>query len=164
MNVEKSKLQKNTQKFRKTKKGVLTNSYSKQRNRRNVYYSLSELHGKFLNDKKFERIYNEWVKSGYNKNKKPVIDRINCKKDYSLDNVQILNFEENRYKQRMELKFLRAKKVYSFLNGKFYKTYNSVSEASKMSGVSQGNISSCLNKKRKSAGGFEWSYENKEGE
>jgi hypothetical protein len=148
-----------TQKFRKTKKGILTNLYSKQKNRKEVKYSLKELHGKFLQDKRFDRLFNEWVLSNYSKNKVPTVDRINCKKGYTLENIQCLTWEENRYKQRMETNIFRAKKIISIKNDIIVE-YNSVSDAVRKTGLMQGNISSCLTNKRKTCGGYEWKYKN----
>ena len=156
------KLLKNTQDYRKTPKGILTNSYGKQRDRRNVKYTLNQLHSKFLNDRRFLRLVDEWVKSGFNKQLKPTIDRINCMKDYTLNNIQILTWAENRYKQRFELKRIRARDVYMLLDNKIIQIFKSVSNAVRITGLSQSNISSCLNGRRRTCGGYEWSYENPE--
>ena len=40
----------------------------------------------------------------------------------------------------------------------FIKTFRSISEAARETGISQPNISSCLAGKTKSAGGFHWKY------
>lgn len=47
------------------------------------------------------------------------------------------------------------------LNGTYLKTFNSINEASKYTGVSQGNISSCINGKRLTAGNFIWKLSRK---
>jgi hypothetical protein len=147
-----------TRKFRKTKKGVLTNSYGHQKQRRNVEYTLKELHEKFLHDKKFNRIYEEWVNSGYDLQFKPTIDRINCKKTYTIENIQILSWSENRYKQRMELKLIRAKPIAMLKGDVVVEKFKSVSDAVRKTGLSQGNISSCLTGKRKTCDGYMWRY------
>ena len=102
-----------TQKYRRTKKGVLTNTYSHQKSRKKVYYTLKELHKRFFSDKKFDRVFNEWRKSGYDKQHKPTIDRINYKEPYIFRNIHCLSWAENRYKQRMEIKDMRARAVYN---------------------------------------------------
>lgn len=146
------------EKYRKTKKGILTNIYSSQKNRRLVSYSLTELHTKFLTDVKFDRLFNEWIKSKYNKDKKPTIDRINCKLNYTLENIQCITWADNRYKQRMECNIFRAKKIAKYKNGILIETYKSVSDAVRKTGLMQGNISSCLTGKRNTCGGFQWKY------
>lgn len=148
------------EKFRKTKKGILTNSYSKQKTRYNVTYTLSELHSLFLNDKKFDRLFKEWVKSNYNKEFKPTVDRINCKIGYNIDNIQCLSWKDNRYKQRMETNIFRAKEIICLKNGQVVGFYKSVSDAVRKTGIMQGNISSCLTGKRKTCGGYMWQYKN----
>ena len=160
--MEKSKLLENTQKYRRTKKGILTNSYSKQKSRNTVEYSLTELHDKFMFDDKFNRIYKEWKNKGYKKELKPTIDRINCRLCYTLSNIHALTWKENRYKQRMELKLLRARPIVAVVDGEEKYKFKSVSQAVKETGINQGNISSCLTGKRKKAGGFNWFYEKPE--
>lgn len=45
--------------------------------------------------------------------------------------------------------------------GKFIQSYNSIIEAEHITGIANENISACLNGKRQSAGGFQWSKEHK---
>lgn len=52
------------------------------------------------------------------------------------------------------------KKVYQYnLNGSFIKEYESVTLASKMTNILVTDISQCCNDKKKSAGGYQWSFE-----
>lgn len=150
-------------KYRRSKKGLLTNTYNKQKERSRIKkiplpsYSLKELHDKFLDDKKFNRIYNEWIKNNYHKQFKPSIDRINYKKPYTLRNIQILSWAENRFKQTMERRS-RKGKVAQMLGDKIIKTYNSQRIVVKETGLSQSNISMVLNGKREYCGGYKWKY------
>ena len=98
-------------KYRKSKTGVLHNSYYKQKGRRKVDYSVNELINKFIDDKRYNRLYNEWVKSGFNQKLRPIVDRIDCRKNYTLSNIHILTRYENGYKQKMENKLLGVKPV-----------------------------------------------------
>lgn len=148
----------NIQRYRKTKKGVLTNIYHHQKSRNVVEYSLKEFQDKFINDKSFERLYNEWVKHNYNIQYKPTIDRIDCFGTYNFKNIHWLSWADNRYKQRMELKKIRAKKVLMLKDGEIVKEFNSQREAVIKTKLSQGNLSSCLNGRRKYCGGYEWKY------
>ncbi len=163
MKTQKNKLE-NTQNYRKSKKGVITNIYAHQLSRSRERwldypeYSLRELQDVYLNDIKFNRIYNEWIKSGYTKEMKPSIDRINNKKWYSLDNIQILTWKDNRYKQSMERRCRNWRVIWIWyweIN-----TYKSQREAVKITWISQANISSVLNWNRKTAWGYKWIYEN----
>lgn len=153
---------KNTQKYRKTKKGVLTNIYNHCKNRKKINFTLKEFHEKYMNDIVFVRLYNEWIKHNFDIQYKPTIDRIDCLKDYSFDNIHWLSWKDNRYKQRMEFKRIRAKKNLMMKDDIIIKKFNSQREAVIKTGLSQANISSCLNGKRKHCGGYKWIYENPE--
>lgn len=151
----------NTQKYRKTKKGVLTNMYRHMVSRNSVDFNLIEFQNRFLDDRKFNRLYNEWVKSNHQKQFKPSLDRINSSKGYTIRNTQMLNWAENRYKAVMERR-CRKGAVIQLLGNKIIKKFKSQREAVLKTGISQGCISEVLNNKRKTAGGYNWEYKNKE--
>ena len=153
------------EKYRKTPKGVLTNMYHHQKTRNvkngfgEIGYSLKWLHNRFLNDEKYNRLFAEWVKSGYRKAKKPTIDRINHKKGYTKDNIHMLSWSENRFKQTMERRS-RKGKVYQILNGIVVKVWSSQREAYRKLNLQQSMLSMALTGKCKTAYGYEWKYEN----
>ena len=155
-----SKLLENTRNWRKTKRGVVTNLFSKMKCRHPVEFDLEWLH-KFSDCKKFNRLFNEWVKSGYRKEFKQTIDRILNKKGYLKKNVQWLTWSENRYKQTMERR-CRKGPIIQMQGERIIKTHRSQRQAVIDTGIAQGNISNCLNGKRSTAGGYNWVYENKE--
>ncbi len=156
-----------TRRFRRTPKGVLTNIYHKQieRSRLRGYvlpdYSLVELHDRFLADQKFLRLFNEWVRGKYSKHLKPSIDRINHNKPYTTQNIQIMTWGENRFKETMERR-CRKGAVLQSKDGELVARYRSQREATKLTGLHQGNLSSALNGKRKKVSGYTWEYENPE--
>ena len=148
-----------TRRYRKTKKGILTNSYNHQKRRLKVDYTLKELHLKFLEDRKFNRLFNEWIKSKYDKQFRPSIDRINSKKHYTLKNIHMLTWAENRFKQTMERRS-RKGKVCQIFGNEVIKIFKSQREAVKKTGLNQSGISNCLTNKRKYCGGYKWEYLN----
>lgn len=145
-----------TKKFRKTKKGLLTNLYGKMKVRKGVDFTLSEFHD-FAVCKKFDRLYDEWVKSNYHKQKKPSIDRISNKKPYTFSNMHWLTWAENRYKQSMEMSAGKGK-VLQLLCGEIVNEYKSQRHAVAQTGLCQSGISSALTGRYKYCGGYEWKY------
>ena len=153
------------EKYRKTPKGVLTNIYHHQKTRNikngfgEIGYSLKWLHDRFLNDEKYNRLFAEWVKSGYSKAKKPTIDRLNHKKGYQKDNIHLLSWSDNRFKQIMERRS-RKGAVLQKLNGKIVKVWKSQREAWRKLHLQQSMLSQALTGKSKTAYGFTWEYAN----
>lgn len=121
-------------------------------------YSLNWLHDRFLNDTKFKRLYVEWVKSGYDKWKKPSIDRINRLKPYTKDNIQLLSWADNRAKENNERKS-RKGKVIQYKNGIEVARYASQKQLVKQTGFTQGAVSDVLNGKRNHYKGYTFKYE-----
>jgi hypothetical protein len=128
--------------------------------RHEVDFELEWLH-EFALSKRFDRLFNEWVKSGYRKEFKPSIDRILNKKGYLKLNVQWLTWSENRYKQTMERR-CRKGKVIQMQGDKVVKVHRSQRQAVIDTGISQSNISACLNGRRFTASGYNWVYQHPE--
>lgn len=154
-----------TEKYRKTPKGVLTNLHNKMKERsikRGMDmpdFTLIEFHSKYLNDTKFNRLFVEWELSGYQKNKKPSVDRINNKLPYTLRNINFMTWGDNRFKQSMER---RVRGKYNSLmkkDGVLINVFKSVRDAVRKTGLNQSGISCCLVKKYKHTGGFEFEYD-----
>jgi len=158
--VMNSKLLENTRRFRKTKRGLVTNLYGKLKTRHPVEFDMEWLHD-FADCKKFNRLYNEWVKSNYRKEFKPSIDRISNKKGYEISNVHWLTWSENRYKQTMERR-CRKGEVIQMQGDKVIKVHKSQRLAVMSTGIAQSCISACLNGRRQTAGGYGWTYQNPE--
>lgn len=103
-------------------------------------------------------MYKEWIDSGYKKEKKPSIDRINYKLPYTLKNIHMISWGDNRYKQSMERR-KRGKSIIMKKNDIYVCRFESVREAVKKTGFNQSGISSCLSKKYKSTFGHQFEYE-----
>lgn len=157
--------------YSRTKEGLLTKIYSGQKTNSKVRgnnppsYS-KEVLGKWLFEHPdFEKIYNDWVISGYDSNLTPSIDRLNDNEGYSFDNIQLMTWEENKEKGHKDRKSGANNKVGKKVIG--IKTsdnssleFHSISDASRKTGINRSNINGCcLNKKGfDSAGGYYWKY------
>lgn len=159
---------KNDAKYYKTKKGVIRVIYktqifsSKKRNHVLPLYTKDELREwLFLNG--FEKLYQNWVKSGYKKYQKPSVDRLDDYKPYSLDNIRLVTWQENEDKSHFDLKNAlsksgeQCKPVLQFdLEGNFIREFISHNEAQRQTNIFQ--IYNVCNGKNKTAGGFKLEY------
>ena len=150
--------------FARTPRGVLCCMYHNQikrgiaRGYGRPTYSLDWLYSRFLDDVKYNRLYSEWVKSGFKKERKPSIDRISRNKPYTPENVQILTWAENRFKQNTERRS-RKGKVLQLKDGTVISTFLSQRDAVGKTGISQSRLSRALLGGRTLLG-FEWKYLN----
>ena len=119
------------------------------------------------NFEKFSELFSNWIKSEFNTDLCPSIDRIDPYKGYTFDNMQLLTWKENNIKGHNEKKnssveqMLKStrKRVQKFLlDGKFIEEYISLSEAARQNNISSACICECCKGKRKSAKGFRWKY------
>lgn len=149
-----------TKKYQRTPKGVLNTIYRNQKTKQKrkgikVNYTYEEFKNRYLKDKKYLELYNNWVKSGYLSDYKPSFDRIDNTKDYSFNNLQIITWKENNLKGRTEC----YKKVNMYdLNDNYIKTYNSIIEASLDNNLYHSNITACCKGKLHKTGGYKWKY------
>jgi len=158
-------------KNKKTKQGVITDIYGKQkansreRGHPQPSYSNKQLSEWLLKDWLFNLLYNNWANCGYKEKLKPSVDRLDDKKHYTLDNIQIMTWEENRKKacfhKRIGLLGTSSKRkpvaMYT-KEKKFIKSFMSTIEASRQTGVQRKSISMVCRGKFKFAGGFVWKY------
>ena len=108
----------------------------------------------------FNEIYNNWVDSGYKKEYIPSVDRIDDYKPYTIDNIQLLTWRENRIKSHNDqvngVNTKHVKEVMRIKNGETV-TYYSIAEASRRNNVCKSGISNVISGRAKTCGGFEWS-------
>ena len=81
----------------------------------------------------------------------PSIDRIDCKKNYTLINCRFIERWENSVREKRK-PIIGTLKVFS-------KIYPSISEASRRTKINAANIWGNLSGKRKSAGGYVWKFQ-----
>lgn len=153
--------------WRRTKKGLIavcfnmqSKRYKREPNIGIPTYTLEELREWALAQSVFHELFNDWVKSNYNKDLKPSFDRIDDYQGYSLSNLQITTWKENFERQPKERK--------AGINNKINKTvvredgveYHSSSEASRQMGLGRSRISNAIRLGER-AGGYYWHYKNR---
>jgi len=156
-------------KYYRTLKGKITSIYfsqrntCKNRNRKLPEYSLEDFRKWCMGNEKFMHLYNNWVKSDFDKNLAPSIDRLDDYKTYSFDNVQVLTWSENCNKQYSDringINNKKSKAIMCFSkDNKLLKEYYSISEAQRDTGICKSNIIGCAKGERNTAGGLKWKY------
>ena len=94
--------------YDRTQKGVIRVIYktqirnSKARNMDLPDYTKEQLK-EWLYNNNFEKLYKEWVDSGFETMMKPSVDRLDDFKPYSLENIRLITWKENRKKQNMDI-------------------------------------------------------------
>lgn len=150
-----------------TEKGVVRVIYKTQvKNSRDrghglLPYSKNEI-AKWMYANGFKYLYDEWVLSGYKKDKKPSIDRIDDLFGYSLDNIRLVTWFENRHHQYLDIingagtGGKRCKAVNKFdLNKSLISTYVSYWSAVRDIGYS---LEHQIKNNVKCRNGFYWAY------
>lgn len=162
---------KTTQLYQHTKDGLITKIYSHQRqsSRKRKHklpsYSLQELRNWCFSQEVFHKLYNDWENSGYNKKLRPSCDRIDNSKNYSLDQLCLMTWQDNHLKASIDMKSGRLISGNPYksveqrnLNGQIIGIYISTQEASRLTGVYQSGISRVCLGQRNQAGGFLWNF------
>lgn len=156
-------------KYARTKAGLIKYIYKRQTNsckrlgRELPKYTLIELE-KWINiQDNFDVLLSNWEESGYEKSKVPSIDRLDDYLPYSLDNIRLVSFKENRdsyyqdAKNGVNIKTSKSVKGVNTSSGKVVYFY-SISEAGRKLNISASNIAQVCQKYRETAGGYKWSY------
>lgn len=130
-----------------TEKGVIRVIYKTQkRNQKNrghgdLPYTKIEL-AKWLYSNKFKVMFDEWAESGYKKDKKPSVDRVDSNKGYSFCNIKLVTWLDNRNLQYDDIKLgrgsggKRCKPVAKIIGNKIIAEYVSYSSALRDMGYS----------------------------
>ena len=69
---------------------------------------------------------------------------------WTYEGVEVNKYEKTTHSEKNILQFTK--------NGEFLCEYNSLTYATKITGISRTNISNCLRNRSKSAGGYHWKY------
>jgi len=160
----------NKNNYDKTEKGVVRVLYkaqkssSKKRGHKAPTYTKQELKD-WLYKNNFKNLYNIWVDSGYKKNLKPSCDRLNDFKGYSLDNIQLVTWKENKDKQVEDVLLARstsgkrcvAVNKYAIDTKELICTYISMASAARELGICVQSVCNGCKNPEKPVCGFLWS-------
>ena len=113
----------------------------------------------------FEKLYQDWVNSGFKKDKSPSVNRLDNYKSYVFNNLELVTWYENNQKGNIDRKNgtfkVNHKPVLQFdLDYNFIAEYVSINEASRINKINDYTITLVCKKIRKTAGGYIWKYKN----
>ena len=158
-----------SRKKNKTKRWLATHIYhhqiqsSKKRGHSPPSYDKDELYDWLLAEPMFDKLYDDWVNSGFNTKLYPSVDRVEDDKPYSMSNIQLMTFKENHEKgviDRINNPDHGSNKAVSqwTMDGIFVDTFESAAVAGRETGISITGIRSTRAGTRNSAGGYVWTY------
>lgn len=148
-------------KYKRSRRGVLTIMYHKMASRHPITFTRREFQDRYYADIKYNRLINAWERSGFQKNLKPSVDRINPKLPYTLANINMLTWAENRFKQAKTDGKLKGRRppVLVFKDGVQIGRYRSQADLIKKLGLEQANVSAVLRGKRRFIASYTLCYE-----
>lgn len=130
-------------------------------------YTLEEFKKWAFAQPAFDELYHNWVDSNYDINLRPSADRLDDYKPYSLTNLQLITFRENRlagvrsekaHEAYEIVNSLQGLKLYQYsLDGALIASYKSSYVASSVTGIDSSSITKCCRAEQRTAGGFKWS-------
>ena len=156
-------------KYRHTKKGLVTKIYghqkdcSKKREMNLPSYSKQELTSWLFSQDLFHELYDDWKASGYKKAVVPSVNRLDDYKSYTLDNINLMTWQENKERGRNDrlngVNNKASKAVLQFsIGGEFIKEYHSISQATRELRNRCNHICECCKGILNSSGGYKWQY------
>ena len=156
-------------KYSRTIKGLISKIYSHQKStsKRRLHdmpnYTIQDLSNFILSQDNFEELYNNWVKSKYQKDLRPSINRLDNLKGYSFDNIELITWRENYMKDIDRNRKLAVKSnmrpILQFTRkGKFINGYESIMSAGRNTKINPSQILQVCKNFRKTAGNYIWKY------
>lgn len=132
---------------------------SKKRGHNPPNYTRKELKQWMITNPSYKLLHDEWVASGYKKEYAPSIDRIHITRGYTIDNIQLMTWEENRKKGHLERKTdnricYRVKQI--DMQGNTISTFPSMRQAARDTNIDRDTIRGCIAGEYKQAGGYLW--------
>ena len=159
------------EKLRCTKHGVALKLYDSQmqrckRRKSNVpTYTKMEFKKWIMDQYEFHEIYDNWIMRGMKKEDVPSIDRKDDNLSYTIDNIQVMRWEDNDIKgsndhKSGKIRYDQKKVIQYTTDGEYIAEYHAINEAERQTGINHANIVSCCKKRKRysHAGGFIWRY------
>jgi len=155
--------------FYRTELGLVTQMVNNQkecsigRNHDLPDYTKAELTA-WLYSNNYLLIHSIWKESGYLKDLKPSVDRLDSTAKYSLANIRLVTWADNNdaaYKERKsgKRKTRQNTPISQFTEGGvFIKDYPSIANAARENKFCRTNINSCVRGAREIAHGYRWKY------
>ncbi len=155
--------------YNKTREGLAANIYGSQRSSSKARchdipnYSNSELKEWLFSQSNFEVLFQNWIDSDYDAMLSPSVDRLDDYKPYTFDNIRLITWKANKDKGHADRKNgvnnkMSKAVVQKTKSGKFVAEHYSTHQASRTTGIHQGNISQCCTGKRSFAGNYVWNH------
>lgn len=146
----------------RTKDGLIADIYNGQRKRNKVTYSLVEFKEWIYSQMRFHELFDIWKNKEYDMMLIPSVDRKNPNQCYSLGNIQLLTWQENKYKgyedRKSGLDLRNTRKVKYYIDGIEVAQFASIMIASRELNIKRENIKNSLIKGHKEGGKRIWVY------
>lgn len=145
-------------KYSRTIKWLITNLYSAMNRRARNYNREIISKEDFFNwiyKQNLDKLYKWYYDSWYDKSLKPSVDRIKDSWWYTLWNIQLITWDENYKKSRLDI-MKGVKKI--DLKWNIVEVYQSLTEAARINWIASSCISRVCNWKRKTSLNFRWEY------
>ncbi len=94
--------------YRHSPRGFISQIYSGQKRRnlsrwnKPIGYSKKQLSNWLESQVEWSVMFSNWAKNDYKQEEAPSIDRVDCLKPYSLDNIQLMTWSDNKAKGHQE--------------------------------------------------------------
>jgi len=141
---------------------------SKKRKQSLPTYNKEEFRSWLLSQENFNLLYANWIESNFNHMLIPSVDRIDCDKSYSFDNIELITWKQNLKNESRDIK--SGKLAHNGKpniptsqfdkNNNFIREWKSISEAAKELKIDISHISKVIRGERNFCGGFIWKNKN----
>lgn len=157
---------------RNTLNGLISKIYLAQKERSKLKgfeppsYTKEELKSWMISQKNFNDIHSAWIESGHKKDLVPSCDRINDYEGYTLENIRLTSWLENRERSSRDRvsgvnnKVSKAVIKIDSESDEEIERFHSIKEAARSIGNEKlaSSISECCKGKRKTTKGFKWKF------